>query len=101
MNIEEHIKTLATKISRSLGVLCKLRHILPKSAHRNLYHLVIYPHLLYGITVWGNSFDKHLKTLGTLRNKAVKLISAAQWLDHVAPPDLKVQILKLNNLSKN
>ena len=36
LNFEEHINTLATKISRSLGILCKLRHILPKSALRNI-----------------------------------------------------------------
>ena len=39
---------------------------------------MIHPHLLYGITVWGNAFDKHLKRLATLQNKAVKLISGAQ-----------------------
>ena len=55
LNFEEHINALATKISRSLGVLWKLRHTLPKSALRYLYHSMIHPHLLYGITVWGNS----------------------------------------------
>ena len=99
LNFEEHINALATKISRSLGVQCKLRrHILPKSALRNLYHSMIHPHLLYGITVWGNAFDKHLKRLATLQNKAVKLISGAQWCDHVTPSYLKLQILKLNEL---
>ena len=44
LNFEEHINALATKISRSLGVLCKLRHTLPKSALRNLYHSMIHPH---------------------------------------------------------
>ena len=72
LNFEEHINALATKISRSLGVLSKLRHILPKSALCNLYHSMIHPHLLYAITVWGNAFDKHSKRLATLQNKAVK-----------------------------
>ena len=67
LNFEEHITTLATKISRSQGILRKLLHILPKSEQRNLYHLVIHPHLIYGITVWGNSFDKHLKRLATFK----------------------------------
>ena len=78
LNFEEHINALATKISRSLEVLCKLRHTLPKSALRNLYHLMIHPHLLYGITVRGNVFDKLLKRLATLQTKAAKLISGAQ-----------------------
>ena len=98
LNFEEHINALATKISRSLGVLGKLRHVLPKSGLRNLYYSVIHPHLLYKITVWGNAFDKRLKRLTTLQNKAVKLISVAQWHDHVTPSYLNVQILKLNDL---
>ena len=65
LNFEEHINALATKISRSLGTLCKLRHFLPKSALRNLHHSMIHFHLFYGITVWGNAFDKHLKRLAT------------------------------------
>ena len=59
---------------------------------------MIHPYLLYGITVWGNAFDKHLKRLATLQNKAVKLISGAQWRDHVTFSYLKLQILKLNDL---
>ena len=54
--------------------------------------------MLYGITVWGNAFDKHLKRLATLQNKAVKLISGSQWHNHVTPSYLKLQILKLNDL---
>ena len=59
---------------------------------------MIHPHLLYGITVWGNAFNKHLKRLAILQNKAVKLISGAQWHDHVTPSYLKLQIRKLNDL---
>ena len=82
----------------SLKVLGKLCHILRKSALRNLCHSMIYPQLLYGITVWGKAFDKHLKRLATLKNKAVRLISEAQWRNHVTPSYLKLQILKLNDL---
>ena len=63
MNFDEHTNALVTKISRSLEVLCKLRHLLPKPALHNLYYSMIHPDLLYGITVWENAFDKHLKRL--------------------------------------
>ena len=59
---------------------------------------MIHPRLLYGITVWENAFDKHLKRFATLQNKAVKLISGAQWHDHITPSYLKLQIFKLNDL---
>ena len=89
-----------TQINKSplQGVLRKLRHILPKSAVHNSYHSIIHPYLIHGITFWRNAFDKHLKRLATLQNKAVKLISGPQWRDHVTPSYLKLQILKLNDL---
>ena len=98
MNFKKHTNALATIISKSLGVLCKLHHILPIPALRNFYYSMIHSHLLYGITVWRNAFDKYLKRLATFQNKAVKLISGAQWRDHVTPSYLKLQILKLNGL---
>ena len=92
LNFEEHINALATKISRSIGILRKILRILPVSALRHLYYSMIHPHLVYGITVWGNAFDKHLIRLATTQNKAVKLISEAQWRDHVTPSYLKLQV---------
>ena len=77
LNFKEHINVLATKTSRSLGVPCKLCHILLKLALRNLNHSMIHLHLLYETTIWGNAFDKHLIRLATLQNKAVKPISGA------------------------
>ena len=54
LNFEEHISIVAKKISRSLGVMCKLRNVLPPKALLVLYYSMIHPHLLYGITIWGN-----------------------------------------------
>ena len=55
LNFEEHIGIVAKKISRSVGVMCKLRNLLPPKALLVLYYSMIHPHLLYGITIWGNT----------------------------------------------
>jgi len=46
---------------------------------------MVHPHLLYGISIWGNTHNKHLNRLATLQNKAVKIIDGAQWQDHATP----------------
>ena len=74
LNFEEHIGIVAKKISRSLGVMRKLRNVLPPKALLVLYYSMIHPHLLYGITIWGNTYEKHLKRLRTLQNKAVEVL---------------------------
>ena len=41
-----------------LGIRYKFRHVLPKSALRNLFYSMIYPHMLYGIMVLENTNSK-------------------------------------------
>ena len=51
LNFEEHSGIVAKKIFRSLGVMCKLRNVLPPKALLVLYYSMIRTHLLYGITI--------------------------------------------------
>ena len=99
LNFEEHINAFATHISEYLEFLCKLCHILSKSALRNLYYSMIHHYLLLcRITVWENALGKHFKRLANLQDKGLKLISGPQWRDQVTLSNLKQQSLKLNDL---
>ena len=49
LNFDVHINTLTGKIARSLGVITKLKQILPRKTLRSLYYTMINPYLLYGI----------------------------------------------------
>ena len=98
LNFEEHIGIVAKKISRSLGVMCKLRNVLPPKALLILYYSMIHPHLLYGITIWGNTYKKYLKRLRTLQNKAVKVLGGGRWQDHASAYYSQINILKLEHL---
>ena len=74
LNFEIHIKQLESKVSRSIGIMTKLRHVLPAKALRTLYYFMIHPHLLYGIAIWGMTFKSYLKRLSNLQNRAIKQI---------------------------
>ena len=98
LNFDKHIDILTKQISRSVGILSKLRHILPITALRNLYYSMVHSQLLYGIAIWGNTYDKHLKRLILLQNKAVKIFAGGQWRDRVSPFYEQLHILKLKDL---
>jgi len=83
-----------------MGVICKLKHTLLSKALLNLYYTMVHPHLLYGISIWGNMHNKSLNRLATLQNKAVKTIAGAQWQDYSMPYYAQLRILKLNPPSK-
>ena len=52
LNFHEHIKTLETKIARSVGILNELKYFSPSSALLKLYYLLIHSYFNYGFVVW-------------------------------------------------
>jgi len=46
LNFLEHIHLLEAKISKSVGIMMKLRMVLPKKALVSLYYALVHPHLL-------------------------------------------------------
>ena len=59
---------------------------------------MIHPYLLYGITIWENTYATHLKRLKSLQNKAVKVIAGGQYFDHVTAYNKLLNILKIEDL---
>ena len=98
LNIAKRIIKLTCEISRSVDILAKLRNILPFLAHRKWYYSMVYSHLLYGIVIWGNTYDNHLKRLIILQNKVVEIVAGGQRQDHVTPFYHRLLILKLKDL---
>ena len=48
------------KIARSIGILYKVKNILPEYILKTLYNSLLLPHLTYGILAWGNNIPLFL-----------------------------------------
>ena len=48
-----HIDKVANKISRTLEILNKLKHVLPIYTLKTMYSALIVPHFNYNILLWG------------------------------------------------
>ena len=57
LNFDVHTNTLTRKIARSLGVITKLKQILPRKTLRNLYYTIIHSYLL----LWCYYYGKYLQ----------------------------------------
>ena len=66
---------MSKKISRAVGVLYKLRPFVTPKILTNVYYAIVYPFLLYGIAVWGNSSKKLLEPILILQKKIVRMIT--------------------------
>jgi len=101
MSWSEHIDTISAKINQRIGMIKRIRHLLPLHAKLTLSNCLIIPLFDYGDTVWDG--DKNNDTLmgqqQVLRNKAAKFLlnlprrsSSTEALDHL---DLKTTLPSL------
>ena len=49
------IGSVALKISKTIGLLSKLRHFVPTHTLINIYNSLIAPYLRYGLVAWGQA----------------------------------------------
>ena len=52
LNWSDHISSIATQVSRGIGVLSKLKYTLPRKILRTIYSSLYLPHLSYCSTIW-------------------------------------------------
>ena len=64
-----HISNISKKISRSIGIMYKLRPFLPLKIMKNVYYSLIYSHIIYAIEVWGSTFKTELNKILILQKK--------------------------------
>ena len=62
------------KLSKGIWILSKLRHFVSENILKNLYNAFIQPRIDYGLVLWGNALDTHLKKVAINLNKAVRII---------------------------
>ena len=71
----DHIEQLQSKIAKRLGVLKRIKHLLPDNARRIYVSTMVISILEYASIVLGDKNDKVLMdSIQVLQNKAAKLV---------------------------
>ena len=87
---KHHIDFICHKISRSVGIIAKMRHYIPRHLLLNLYHALISPYLNYGICAWGNCPQTYLNKILVLQKRALHLIYFSKPKEEKEKPKDKV-----------
>ena len=74
LTFTHHIVNVVKKVSRVTGLMYRIRGCVDNSTLYMIYYGLIYPHLLYGIPIWGNADNIHINPLLILQKKAIRLI---------------------------
>ena len=97
MDWSRHINYISMKISRSTGILYRLKDIYPQSVLLTLYNTLILPHFHYCLLLWGSTVkDNH--PLHLLQKKAVRIIDNSHYIAHTEPICKVHRILKVSDM---
>ena len=90
LNWNSHINKVTNKISKTVGILNKLRSFLPSGVLQTIYNTLILPHMTYGILAWG----RHTNTIHKIQKRAIRIIAASKYNAHTEPLFKQINLLK-------
>ena len=82
---KNHIDQIALKVSKTVGLLAKLRHFVPRITLINIYKSLILPHVSYGLTVWGMASKCYINKILILQKRALRFINFSHFKEHAVP----------------
>ena len=59
----EHIKIIANKLTKNIGIVRKISHLLSTKILTSLYNTLIDPYLSYGNIVWASNYESRIRCL--------------------------------------
>ena len=94
LNWKKHSVNITNKCSQIIGILNRLKHILPQSIKIMLYTALILPHINYCLVTWGYQ----CKRINILQKRAIRLIVLRKYNNHTAPLFKKLKLLTLKDM---
>ena len=93
-----HMDYVCQKVSKTIGVIAKLGHFVPRHVLLTLYRSLILPYISYGISAWGHATETHLHKRLVLQKRALRLMFFAEPRTHAVPLFLETKQLPISFL---
>ena len=95
---KNHINELCSKLSKTVGIISKLRYNVSVDILTMLYYSLIYPFLIYGVQVWGLTNPTYLKPVTTLQKQVARIMTFSEPMSHSEPLLKSLNLLKFNDI---
>ena len=93
-----HIAHISNQVSKGIGILSKLKHIMPPKIMRSIYLSLVLPHLSYCSSIWSGTTKTNLNKLYILQKRAVRNITCALPRSSTNEIFSSLNLLKLEDL---
>ena len=87
-----------TKLSKYIYVYYEMGHFMTVNELVQLYYTLIYPRLIYCITVWGGCYESILKPVLVLQDRILRAICSAGFRSSADPIYQRFKLLKLKEI---
>ena len=89
---DSHITKIATKIRNIIGIIYRIKHMVPLNILLTIYNALIKPHIC--LKCWGFNQERIFK----LQKKAMRIICSSGYLSHSEPLFFKLNVLKIDGM---
>ena len=96
---KDHIYVIKQKVSKSLGIILRVRKSMPLTVLRSLYHTLMHPYFEYCNIIWAIDRNTVFDDLFVYQKKALRIITNSSWRSHTAPLFKNLNILPLCNIN--
>ena len=93
-----HIDYISTKISKGIGIIARLRHLVPFTILLNIYRSLIEPYISYGLVAWGQAANTYLNKIVILQKRVLRLMHFLDYKAHTVPLFVSSRILPVKLL---
>ena len=93
-----HITELSKKLARTVGIFCKVRHLVPPETLKILYFSLFYSFVTYGLAVWGLTHKSLLDPIIVSQKKIVRIICFREPTAHTEPLFKESNLLKIRKI---
>jgi hypothetical protein len=103
LNWEEHINHIRRKIVSFVGVLHKIKYLIPIRSRLQIFHAHVMSHILYMNAIWNTACEFRMKPLERLMNKAVRAVFYEEYespMVHTVDLYRRHDLMTLKGLSK-
>ena len=82
---KNHIDSVTLKLSKTIGLLSKIRNFVPFHTLVSIYNCLVVPYLRYGLIAWGQAGKTQLNKLLILQKWVLRFMCFADRCDHAIP----------------
>ena len=98
LNWKKHAESVVKKIRRSVGILSKIGYYVSTEILMNLYYALVYPFIMHGLIVWGNTYEATIKPVFVIQKRAVRVITFSNFDQHSSPLFKALKMVKFHDL---